>query len=563
MFVLRVLVLVAMLIFSACTPNQRNPIDPTTDATDQSGQPDLGIDMPETPVALTYHNAIKDLVGQHCVGCHTPGNIAPFELDNYEALASNAQLALSAIERGSMPPWLPNPECSEFQDQRIMPAEDKEAFRQWFDEGLVEGEASETPIVEEEDWGEPDIRARQTGPYTPTVASGDQYRCFVLDAVFAEDTFAWAIDVDPGNRSVLHHANMFLINPSNADKVVALETEDTTPGYPCFGDPGISTVNLIGAWVPGMNPVRLPDDSGIFIRKGSRIVMQAHYNTNYSDPAPVDTEFHIYTHSTTPERVVRAMPFANLEFNIPAGEAESSHVQRFQNLSAKPWRVIGAAAHMHLLATRFNLSVTDAGDDDRCILDIPAWDFAWQQAYLFEEENWVEVPPGASIELTCIFDNSPSNQPIIDGVVQTPKRVGYGGGTFDEMCISFLIVIEDYAGSSSVDGELCESFRGCRSECEDPFGLGCVLNCGTLDFDCGECLIFGAQRCANRYCRDQLRDSYTCLLTCAQGAQAGGDIDACLDENCPVERAALEECLRPRIEGGFCNDDVKNCNIEF
>jgi hypothetical protein len=93
--------------------------------------------------------------------------------------------------------------------------------------------------------------------------------------------------------------------------------------------------------------------------------------------------------------------------------------------------------------------------------------------------------------------------------------------------------------------------------------LGCVLNCGTLDFDCGECLIFGAQRCANRYCKEELRASYTCLLTCAQGAQAGGDIDACLTENCPQERTELESCLRPRIEGGFCNGDVENCNIEF
>ena len=42
--------------------------------------------------------------------------------------------------------------------------------------------------------------------------------------------------------------------------------------------------------------------------------------------------------------------------------------------------------------------------------------------------------------MECTWDNSASNQPIVDGEVQEPVDVAWGEGTSDEMCLSGFYV---------------------------------------------------------------------------------------------------------------------------
>jgi hypothetical protein len=169
--------------------------------------------------------------------------------------------------------------------------------------------------------------------------------------------------------------------------------------------------------------------------------------------------------------------------------------------------------------------------------------------------------PGENVRLTCTFDNSPQNQPIIDGERVEPQEVRWGGETFDEMCIAFMIIAEPY--SPPPEGDLCDPFKTCRVDCDDQYSVGCVFNCAVEEITCGECLVFAAQDCAARHCPQELRDSAGCLLQCAQGAQAGGDIDQCLIDTCPEDRDALETCMRPALETGLCNEDLRACNVEL
>jgi len=526
---------------------------------------DAGSDL-ETE-GTTYYGEIQPWINQHCNGCHTPGGVGPFVFDTYDLLSAQSELVWSAIDSGAMPPWPASPECNTYRGQRLLSSEEKARFRSWIDDGMQRGSselAQDLVAPAVLDLGPAEIVARPAGPYTPSVAAGDEYRCFLLDAEFQQDVFVRAVDVDPGNDALVHHANLFLLNPNHIPLVEELENATPEPGYPCFGNAGVNTTNLVGSWVPGLDPIVLPDGHAVRIRAGSRIVMQTHFNTIYTGPAPVAPAFNLYTYDGIPEHVVRAMPFANLGIVIPAGEARSEHVETFKNLSDKTWRVLGSAAHLHLLATSVKVDIQKLGDEpNQCILDIPKWDFNWQMAYLFPDGEAVEVAPGDSVRLTCVFDNSPENQPVIDGIPRTPVDVRWGGGTFDEMCMNFLIVAEPFDPTQVGAGSLCEEFLTCRETCEDPFSVGCIFNCGALELDCGECLLGGAQRCASRFCGPELRSSLTCIYACAQGAQAGGDIDECLVERCPDERNALNECMRPRVEGGFCNADLTACNVDF
>ncbi len=512
---------------------------------------------------ITYYDDVRPLMNEHCAGCHFPGEGAPIDLHTYEDVQATASLSLTYMESGEMPPWPPDPQCREFQDQRVMPEADIETFRQWVDADTPAGEKPDDyEPFDVQPPPEPDLRAAIfDAPYEPREDLNDEYRCFLLDQTFEEDTYVTGTHVETGGVEVIHHANIFLVNPFQIDTVEELENSESEAGYPCYGDPGFASIDLIGAWVPGAQPIEVPEDSAVIIPAGSRLVMQTHFNTVFADPEPVQPEVTLYTREDPPDYQVRGMPFANMDFLIPAGDSESVHVETYRNSTGDAWTVLGVAPHLHALASHVRVSILHE-DSESCLIDVPDWDFNWQQAYRFADDAWVDVQPGDQVELTCTFDNSPANQPIIDGERQEPRDVTWGGRTVDEMCMTFLVVSEPYEPGE--DGEqLCDAFNECHAECEDPYGVGCIFNCGSLENDCGICLLDGAQGCANLYCPDELDEATPCLVSCALGAQGGGDIDGCLNEECPEKRDALEECIRPRIEGGMCNDYLTDCNIEL
>lgn len=50
---------------------------------------------------------------------------------------------------------------------------------------------------------------------------------------------------------------------------------------------------------------------------------------------------------------------------------------------------------------------------------------------------------GDTIKLDCWYDNSEANQPIVDGQPKQPETVGWGEGTYDEMCLGVLYVAHE------------------------------------------------------------------------------------------------------------------------
>ncbi len=531
-------------------------------------------DMSEMPeeedmfsLPLTYYKDIKPLMHSNCETCHRPGDIGPYPLETYENVKQHAQMALGSMRSGSMPPWSPDPECRHYKGERLMSAEDIATFAAWVEQGMEKGEESDW-VLPEQEGGEsmmPDLIGRQNGAYTPTPPPRtDDYQCYVIDLEFDEDTYVTGTTVVPGNRELVHHANLFLVNPTHAPLVNEIQDRDPDPGYECFGNAGINQTNLVGAWVPGAQPIFMPEDAAIIVQKGSKLVLQVHYNSQYTDPAPVESEVHLFTRPTPPSKQISAMPIANLTFEVPAGEKESVHKIKVRNSTDKPWKVIGTGPHLHLLASAVKVEVIRQNDEEPnvCLVDIPDWDFNWQQEYRFRDDEWVDVNPRDSIELTCVFDNSPENQPVIDGERQQPRAIDWGEKSSDEMCLNFLVVMQDY-DPTKVNGPLCSEFKECRPDCDDPNSVGCIFNCAAQEQTCGECLLFGAQDCAGRYCSRQLGPAIPCLLTCAQGAQGGGDIASCLEMECPAEYAELSDCMTPYIEQGLCNQYVEECNVEF
>ncbi len=511
--------------------------------------------------APTWHRDIAPLMAQHCAGCHTEGGAGPFALDTYDAVKRMANPARNAIEAGRMPPWQPADDCRPLRDPRVMPPADVARFAAWVEAGAPEGDAADAPRVEAQtvDLGPPDLMGQPFEPYVASTDRPDDYRCLPLDLTFDADTYVRATHVVPGDAAVVHHVLVFVVPPERVADLEALDAGEAGPGYTCFGGSGLGTAGPMAAWVPGAVANVAEDGRATRIVAGSRLVMQVHYNVLAADPSPDLTTLELHTYDEPQPYVLTTQPQAGLDLHIPAGDADVVYTRDFVNRRQTPLTVVAVAPHMHVLGERIRVDVVRADDSTECVVDIPAWDFNWQQSYHLAEP--LVVQPGEAFRLTCAYDNSAANQPVVNGEQLTARDVTWGEGTLDEMCLNYITVVEPL--DAPVEG--CGAFTTCRAACGDPNDFLCLADCLGADTACAQCAlpgIVGEGGCVRDDCLPELAAAGDCVRGCLVEAISGGGLGACMANTCPEPAAALQACMTPVLAAGGCDAAIAGCAVE-
>jgi mono/diheme cytochrome c family protein len=430
------------------------PLAETSAAEDSSGAAEdasssAHADDTGTAPAVTYYENIKPVLDARCVSCHRDGGIAPFSLATYDDAAAWADAGSIAIHAGTMPPWPPADDCNEYAATREMNDDEVALVDAWIAELVPMGDpALEGAPLDDGDPGltRVDLAMEMAQEYAPLQAP-DDYRCFVVDwpAQYTTTKYVAGFRAVPGNDAIVHHVIAYLATPEQVDEYVALDDAEEGPGYTCFGGSGGSSRTWLGGWAPGGAGSDLPPGLGLEVPAGSKVILQVHYNTSSSDPAPDLTSIEFKLEDEV-EKVARVMPFANPTWLggdgmlIPAGDDDVVH--EFQrDISAVlggPQNVWAGALHMHTRGASGRLSIERAGGQSDCVLQIDAWDFHWQGSYGLLEP--MRLDAGDELRLECHFDNSAANQPLVDGVPMEPQDIRWGEGTNDEMCLGVMLV---------------------------------------------------------------------------------------------------------------------------
>ena len=71
------------------------------------GAPEGDITAPRTSTPYTYHGHVRKIIDERCANCHTPGEIAPFSLNDYRSVYAVRAAIAHQVEVGAMPPWPP------------------------------------------------------------------------------------------------------------------------------------------------------------------------------------------------------------------------------------------------------------------------------------------------------------------------------------------------------------------------------------------------------------------------------------------------------------------------
>jgi mono/diheme cytochrome c family protein len=429
-----------------------------------------GCSPPEdpSPDELSYHRDIKEILDARCVNCHQAGEIAPFALDSYEDARDLSSIVADSVGQGTMPPWMPDNTCSEYQNDRSLSDSERDDLLRWVDAGTPEGNPADSEGNGASDppgETEYDVSLTMTEPYTPQLRP-DDYRCFILDWEESEEKFVTGFRARPGSAEMVHHVIAFVINPSGVSTFRAMDEADDGVGYTCFGSPAVgpssvasaSSWRWLGSWAPGGSHRAMPEGTGVRIQPGSVVVMQVHYNTIEEEPHSDVTSFEVQL-SEQVDKPAIVLPVTrygwisgSTPMHIPAGSPDTVHSTRIDLSedilgylgseaglsSGDAFRIHSIGLHMHLLGTRGRIWLDRSGGSEQCLLDIPRWDFNWQGTYDLVEP--VTVQPGDHFNLECEWDNTAENQIVVDGEQLPPQDIEWGDGTRDEMCLAIAYI---------------------------------------------------------------------------------------------------------------------------
>ncbi len=374
--------------------------------------------------APTWSGDIAKIMYGNCTSCHRPGGMAPFSLTNYEDVSPMATWIEQNITNKNMPPWPADEDYKSFVHERVLSQQDKQTFSAWVSAGTPSGDLRFTPPIPQysngSQLGSPSLSLQIT-PFTVT-QNGDQYRNFVLPMGLTQVNFANAIEVIPGNPSIVHHVLVFV-------------DTNSTPVPPDGLSAGLQS-ELIYSYVPGSIPYYTPIGTGFRMPTNSRIILQIHYAPG--SLGQIDNTTVNFNLTTTPQRrifVSAALNHLNSITNgplmIPANETRTFNESFLLNTTVTTFY---AFPHMHLIGKSIQAWANKPVTNDTIrFVKVPDWDFNWQDNYVFS--NAIKVPAGSTLKATAHFDNTATNP---NNPSSPPQNVVAGEGTNDEMMIVFF-----------------------------------------------------------------------------------------------------------------------------
>jgi hypothetical protein len=385
---------------------------------------------------ITYAGHIARILQDNCQSCHRSGQVAPFALTDYQE-ALQWQTEIKEYTRARlMPPWKAARGYGDFKNDISLTDEEIGLISNWVDQDAPMGNRDDMPPSPrfKDDWayGQPDLVVEMAEEYIIGPEGEDDYRHFIVPYKNAKHRFVEAVDVRPGNRSVVHHVIAYV---DTTDQARTLDAADPGPGYTRFGDVGFQPASVIGGWAPGNLPVKSPEGSGHWLPKECDIVLQVHYYRTGLEERD-RTRVGVYFAKARRPVPVRRVMAINTRFVVPAGKKR--HEVHAECKIEESSYLFAVAPHMHLIGETMQVTAHCPDGTTIPIIKIDDWDFNWQTAYHFRELQ--HLPAGTRVRLVATFDNSAANP---NNPNNPPVDVGWGEKTTDEMCIAFLELLRE------------------------------------------------------------------------------------------------------------------------
>lgn len=363
---------------------------------------------------ISYEKTIAPMLSAHCMACHRAGGIAPWQMSSYDMVRGFSPMIREVVRTKRMPPWHADPHYGVFSNDRSLSAEDTKTLVHWIEAGSPRGGGTDPLTQVKKDWpvwplGTPDLVVNL--PKFDVPATGViPYQMWTVDNPLDHDVWVRAVDFLPGARSNLHH-------------IIATIGGEMAPGEKRDTDGSLAD------FVPGSEPLQIPPESGILLKKGAKFGFQAHYTVN-GKPVTDATQMGLYFMDKPPQYRYRAAIMANPLIKIPANTKVYTNDAVYKFDREVLVYSLHPHAHFRGAAAEFVAQYPDGREE--VLLNVPRYEFNWQTTY--ELKTPIVLPAGTAVKYCMTYDNSTQNKANPD-----PSRVvPWGQQTWDEMLFGVI-----------------------------------------------------------------------------------------------------------------------------
>jgi len=390
---------------------------------------------------VSFNKQIAPLVYQYCSSCHRPGEAAPFPLLTYEDVRKHASQIVAVTQSRYMPPWLPVLGYGEFTGERRLTDAQLQLLAQWVKLGCPEGSPADLPPVPRftEGWqlGPPDLIVQIPKPYRLAASGTDVFRNFIVPIDVKEPKYVRAIEMRPGNKRIVHHANMLI------DRRRSMRKRDGEDGQPGF--PGILTTTEARSdifdpdshflfWKPGSVPEPEPDDMSWRLDPGTDLILNMHLRPSGKEET-IQPDVGFYFTSQPPRRHPMLVQLEH-DGALDIKPGVQDFAVEDQLTLPVGVNVLAIYPHAHYLGKQVEAWATLPDGTRTWLLKITDWDVNWQAVYDYRTPVW--LPKGTTLAMHISYDNSATNPRNPN---HPPKRVRSGARSEDEMGHVWLQVL--------------------------------------------------------------------------------------------------------------------------
>ena len=403
---------------------------------------------------VTFTRDVAPILFHSCAPCHHPGEAAPFPLLSYTDAKTHAGQIAAVTRARIMPPWLPEPGDFEFADDLRLTSEQIARLQAWVDQGATEGDLSDLPPKPQfaEGWqlGKPDVIARAQKSYTLPAGGSDTYWNFVFRTPVDRTRWLKAIEIRPGDKRLVHHANVLV------DRAETARRQEKQPGAGFAGMELIIESEVFDPdshflfWKPGSAPYVEPDGMALRLDKDTDLVLNTHLQPS-GKPEAIQPALGLYfTDKPATLHPILLQMENDRALDIPAGVKDFLATDDF-TLPADV-DVLAIYPHAHYLGKDLQALATLPDGTTKTLIRISQWDLNWQAVFRYAEP--VTLPAGTKISMRFVYDNSAEN---VRNPNHPPQRVQAGNRAVDEMAHLWLQVLPKEAPGSNPRAQIQEA----------------------------------------------------------------------------------------------------------
>jgi hypothetical protein len=369
--------------------------------------------------APTFHADVAPILRHRCEACHQPGEIGPMPLVTYAQVRPWAKAIREAVLWRRMPPWFADPHTGPFANDPSLSDSEIALIRDWVDAGAPEGQPAAAAPLPQTPRIQADLELRMQRPFRIAAKAVVDYQYFVLPHTFAEDQWVRAAEIRPSERSVVHHA------------VLYVREKDSKWLRDGATSPRDITSDILAIYTPGAPVMRCPDGMAKKIPAGADLVLQLHY-TSRNTPASDQTTVRLEYAAAPPTSRVLTLQMSQYDLRIPPGAR--NYRATVAGTLPRDALLLSMFPHMHLRGSGFEYQVLGTRGRVETLLRVSKYDFNWQLTYTLKTP--LPLKAGTQLLWTGYFDNSAANPRNPDPT----KEVAWGDQSWEEMLVGFFDV---------------------------------------------------------------------------------------------------------------------------